>query len=57
MPGIGKVVWTPLNADTGIRDTSGKRRFSGVGSFGLLRLGQNTPLTCNLLVAYHHHHG
>jgi len=36
MPGIGKVVWAPLNADIGIRDISGKRRFSGVGSFGPL---------------------
>src|ERR1700738_842268 len=33
---IGKVVWAPLKADIGIRETSGRRRLSAVGSFGPL---------------------
>src|SRR5207237_6097858 len=37
MFGIGNVVWAPFNADIGIREISGERRLSGVGSFGPLR--------------------
>ena len=33
---IGKVVWAPLKADIAIREISGSRRLSGVGSFGPL---------------------
>jgi hypothetical protein len=44
--GIGNVVWAPLKADIGIREISGKRRLSGVGSFGpLISLSRST--ICN----------
>ena len=36
MPFIGNVVWAPLKADIASRETSGRRRFSAVGSFGPL---------------------
>ena len=36
MPGIGNVVWAPLNADIASRAISGIRRLSAVGSFGPL---------------------